>query len=95
MVFRRGPSGEVALVGWDTERHAFELGQWFRGRIYERRCDLSPSGERLAYFAGTHRGPMGTWTAVSRPPFLTALALWPKARTTPLPGLVEQWCLGW
>jgi hypothetical protein len=45
VVFRRGPSERVALVAWDTDRHAFELGQWFHGRIYERRCDLSPSGE--------------------------------------------------
>ena len=25
----------------------------------------------------------------------TSLARWPKERTTPKPGLVEQWCLGW
>src|SRR5215813_4344083 len=49
-----------------------------RGRIYERRCDLSPSGERLIYFAATYKAPYATWTAVSRPPFLTAVALWPK-----------------
>lgn len=81
VVFRRGPSSEVAVIGWDTERHAFALGQWFRGRVYERRCDLSPSGERLVYFAASHRGPIGTWTAVSRPPFLRALAMWPKDDT--------------
>jgi hypothetical protein len=45
VVLRRGPSERVALVAWDTDRHGFELGQWFHGRIYERRCDLSPSGE--------------------------------------------------
>lgn len=54
------------------------MGQWFKGRIYERRCDLSPSGEKLIYFAAKYRSPLYTWTAVSRPPFLTALLLWPK-----------------
>jgi hypothetical protein len=54
------------------------MGQWFKGRIYERRCDLSPSGEKLIYFAANYRSPLYTWTAVSRPPFLTALLLWPK-----------------
>jgi len=56
----------------------FSEGQWFKGRIYERRCDLSPNGERLIYFAANHKKPYFSWTAVSRPPFLTALALWPK-----------------
>jgi hypothetical protein len=78
IVFRRGPSKQVLLLKWDLERDSFEVGQWFKGRIYERRCDLSPSGDRLVYFAATYRGPYRTWTAVSRPPYFTALALWPK-----------------
>lgn len=78
VVFRRGPSKQVLVVGWNTETHEFRKGQWFKGHIYERRCDLSPSGEKLIYFAAKHRAPLYTWTAVSRPPFLTALALWPK-----------------
>jgi hypothetical protein len=78
VVFRRGPSKQVLTIGWNIETHEFRLGQWFKGRIYERRCDLSPSGEKLIYFAAKYRSPLYTWTAVSRPPFLTALALWPK-----------------
>ncbi len=78
VVFRRGPSKQVLLLRWDTEAHSFQAGQWFKGRIYERRCDLSPSGEKLVYLAAKHRAPYDSWTAVSRPPFLTALALWPK-----------------
>lgn len=76
MVFRRGPSRHVAILKWWLETDTVELGQWFRGRIYERRCDLSPDGELMVYFAATYRGPLASWTAVSRPPFLTALALW-------------------
>jgi len=78
VVFRRGPSRSVLLVGWDTNRDKFEIGQWLRGRIYERRCDLSPDGDLLLYFAASFRKPYYSWTAMSRPPFLKALALWPK-----------------
>jgi len=78
VVFRRGPSKQVLLVSWRTDTDEFREGQWLKARVYERRCDLSPSGERLIYFAASHRPPYGTWTAVSRPPFFKALALWPK-----------------
>lgn len=78
VIFRRGPSSQVLTLAWNTSDDTIRPGQWFRGRIYERRCDLSPSGEKLIYFAAKHRPPYGTWTAVSRPPYLTALALWPK-----------------
>lgn len=78
VVFRRGPSRHVAILKWWLDTDTVELGQWFRGRIYERRCDLSPDGELLVYFAAKYRAPLDTWTAVSRPPFLTALALWPN-----------------
>ena len=78
IIFRRGPSKKVLTISWNTETHEFQMGQWFNGRIYERRCDLSPSGERLIYFAATQRPPFFTWTAVSRPPFLKALAYGPK-----------------
>lgn len=78
VVFRRGPSKQVRLLVWELGSDALIGGQWLKGRIYERRCDLSPNGEMLAYFAASYRPPFGTWTAISRPPFLTALALWPK-----------------
>jgi hypothetical protein len=68
----------VLLVRWDLATDSFEAGQWLNGRVYERRCDLSPSGDRFIYFAANHRPPLGTWTAVSRPPYFTALAVWPK-----------------
>ena len=81
VVFRRGPSKQVLLLRWRTDTHELEAGQWLKGRIYERRCDVSPSGDKLVYFAGNHKPPLYTWTAVSRPPYLTALALWPKGDT--------------
>jgi hypothetical protein len=78
IVFRRGPSKQVLLIKWNTAKHEIQIGQWLKGRIYERRCDLSPSGERLIYFAAKYKEPNYSWTAISRPPFLTALAMWNK-----------------
>lgn len=78
VILRRGPSRSVLLVGWDTQRDRFEEGQWLRGRVYERRCDLSPKGDLLLYFAAKWGSPLETWTAISRVPYFTALALWPK-----------------
>lgn len=77
-VLRRGPSKQVLLSAWNLARDTLEHGQWFKGRIYEQRCDLSPNGEYLVYFAASQRPPFGSWTAVSRPPYLTALLLYPK-----------------
>jgi hypothetical protein len=78
VVFRRGPSNSVLLIKWNTPDDTFEHGQWLRGRIYERRCDLSPDGDLLLYFAAKYKKPLRSWSAISRPPFLKALALWPK-----------------
>jgi hypothetical protein len=90
VVFRRGPTKQVLLVRWDLGNDSFEAGQWLNGRIYDRRCDLSPSGERLIYFAASYRPPLRTWTAVSRPPYFTALALWPNGDAWGGGGLFES-----
>lgn len=81
VLFRRGPSKQVFTIKWNTLKHEFHGGQWFKGRIYEERCDLSPSGDKLIYLAGNHKLPYYAWTAVSRPPYLTALLLWPNIGT--------------
>jgi hypothetical protein len=90
VIFRRGPTRLVRLLAWNLARDTIEPGQWFKGRIYERRCDLSPDGELLAYFAATHRPPYYSWTAISRPPWLTALVLWPKGDCWGGGGLFES-----
>ena len=78
VIFRRGPTRQVLLLAWNTETDEIEPGQWLKGRIYERRCDLSPDGKLLIYFAAKYKLPLASWTAISKPPYLTALALWPK-----------------
>ena len=83
-VLRRGPSGWYQVIRWDTSRDEFVDGAWFRGRIYEDKCDLSPDGELLVYFCHGGRSRPGytdSWTAVSRLPWLSALALWPSGTT--------------
>ena len=85
VILRRGPSDWYHVILWDTARDRFERGAWLRGRIYEDRCDLSPDGELLLAFVhqGRKAGSATThaWSAVSRPPWLHALALWPQGTT--------------
>lgn len=81
VVFRRGPSRQVAVIGWNRDDDTFELGQWLKGRIYERRSDLSPDGRHLIYFAmnGLWSSEVkGSWTAISQAPFLKAMSLYAK-----------------
>ncbi|MGJ4946641.1 hypothetical protein ACQR1W_39220 [Bradyrhizobium sp. HKCCYLS1011] len=81
VVLRRGPSKQVLLLKWNLTTDKLQPGQWFKGRIYERRCDLSPSGDLLIYFGAKFKPPFYSWTAISRPPYFSALALWPKGDT--------------
>ena len=81
VVIRRGPSKKVCTVLWDRRNDQFQLGQWLNGRIYERRSDLSPDGKYLIYFAMNGRWESeaaGSWTAISRAPYLKAIAIFPK-----------------
>jgi hypothetical protein len=81
VVFRRGPSKSVCTLLWDRKRDTFRIGQWFRGRIYERRADLSPDGKFLIYFAMNGKVDSetgGSWTAISRAPWLKAIVLLAK-----------------
>jgi hypothetical protein len=66
-------------VGWDTLRDQFTLGQWLKGRIFERRCDLSPDGKHFIYlaFQWNKKGNRhGSWTAISMAPYLKAIGFW-------------------
>jgi hypothetical protein len=83
-ILRRGPSRWCQVIAWNTHRDTFTPGAWFKGRIYEDRCDVSPDGELLLYFCHGGRmrpGYTDAWTAVSRLPWLHALALWPWGTT--------------
>ena len=85
VVLRRGPSDWCALSVWHTDTDSIEHGQWIHGRVYPRRCDVSPDGALFAYFVHKATGGpdvrVDSWAAVSRPPYFTALALWPIGTT--------------
>ncbi len=85
-ILRRGPSKWVRLLAWNTADDTIIAGSWFHGRIYENGCSVSPDGTLFAYFATKYDGPKSrgvdyAWTAISKLPWLTALALWPQSET--------------
>ena len=78
-VLRRRPSAWSHLGRWDLARLVYEPGAWIRGNLYPQRCDLSPDGRWFCYFTlkGSARWRAGaTYVAVSRLPWLAALAAW-------------------
>ena len=84
VVLRRGPSLQVCTFGWDRTTDTFTLGQWYRGRIYYEKCDISPDGRHWIYFAlngKRHEATLGAYTVLARAPYLKALGLWPVGDT--------------
>ena len=86
LVLRRGPSRVVRVILWRRDRDEFEPGQWFRGRLFADRSDISPDGRHWIYFAmGGVRWAIaetrGTWIAIARVPLLSATALWGQGDT--------------
>jgi len=93
VVFRRGPSKHTQQLVWNLETDEVTPGQWIKGRVYTKRCDVSPDGRYLVgAFTNYKRSKekreeakargleseylLDGWTAVSRPPYFTSLALW-------------------
>lgn len=78
VILLRGAARSGCTIGWDRATDTFTMGQWVRARVYERKCDLSPDGQHFAYFAMPHRGGLayGTYTAISRAPYLKAVSLY-------------------
>jgi hypothetical protein len=75
------------MIKWQTDADTFEQGQWFKGRVYENKCDLSPDGKLFIYFvfkgsnAQKYPDYGYAWTAISKPPYFIALALWTEYGT--------------
>ena len=98
VVIRRGPSKQVCTLLWDRRQDEFTVAQWLKGRIYERRSDLSPDGKYLIYFAMNGRWATeikGSWTAVSRAPWLKAITLLSKGDCWHGGGLFTGNCTYW
>ena len=77
-VIRRGPSDWCHVGRWDVGQLAYEPGSWFKGKLFPQRCDLSPDGQWLGYMAykGNPNEFPDSYLAVSRLPWLNALAAW-------------------
>jgi hypothetical protein len=83
VLVRHGPSKRAQIIKWDTDTDKFDQGQWLKGQIASATVGLSPDGSLMVYSATDHgrRRPRlpsdsGEWTAVSKPPYLTALVIW-------------------
>lgn len=84
LILRQGPSKTFRMILWHRDTDRFEDGQWLKHKVYVERCDLSPDGRHFLYFAqnGHWQGETrGSYTALSRPPYFTALALFPEGDT--------------
>lgn len=71
----------TCVLAWDRKRNVFEVSQWLKGRIYERRSDISPSGKHWIYFAMNGKWnseTKGAWTTIARTPWLKAISLYAK-----------------
>lgn len=82
LILRRGPSKYVGLFGWNKITNEITTGQWLKGSIFPKRCDISPDGKHIIYFASDYsrakQESTATWTVVSRFPYLKALDFWTK-----------------
>lgn len=84
VILRQGPSKHYRMILWHRDSDTFEDGQWIKQRIYLDWCDLSPDGAHFIYF--TLNGhwsdeSKGAYTVISRPPYFTALSLFPEGST--------------
>lgn len=90
-LIRTGSDRLAHLTLWDTERDQFTPGQWLRARVEPATADISPDGSLLVYEAfdprkkrqaqaaetlGREEYDRSHWTAISRPPYWTALDMW-------------------
>ncbi len=89
-VFRRGPTEWWHVGRWNLDDGSYEPGAWLHGRLYPRRCDLSPDGGLLLAYVRkeAHAGFLGagyespdTYITISRLPWLSALAAWREGST--------------
>ena len=84
VILRQGPSKQYRMILWDRGTDTFEDGQWIKQRIYLDWCDLSPDGEHFIYFTLSGKWSdesEGAYTVISKPPYFTALHLFPEGST--------------
>ena len=84
VILRQGPTRQFRMILWHRDTDRFEDGQWIKSKVYVDRCALSPDGAHFIYFLLDGRWgseARGSFTALSRPPYWTALSLFPEGDT--------------
>ncbi len=78
ILLKRGPGKVSGTFGWDRATDTFHAGQWVRHLIRHEDADLSPDGRFFIHYSDTHlhRKDFPVYLAISRAPWLKALALW-------------------
>lgn len=69
------------LIKWNTTTNGFEDGQWLKAPVRPENCGVSSDGSYFIYssFSRNPEGDFqGYFTAISRPPYFTALHLFPE-----------------
>lgn len=65
------------LVMWDSDTDEYLGGQWAKHAVSDL-LDISPDGKYVAYFSAMEEVGQAAFLAISRPPYVTPLALWPS-----------------
>jgi len=84
VILRQGPTRQFRMILWHRDTDTFEDGQWIKNKIYVERCALSPDGEHFLYFVldgKWNSDTMGSYSVLSKPPYWTALSLFPEGDT--------------
>ena len=84
VVFAKHRQKAWSLHLWHLDTGRVETGGVFFGTLYPRRCDLSPDGRYLLYFAMKAPGDPDwphQFSGLSRAPWLTCLLAWREAGT--------------
>lgn len=84
VILRQGPSKTYRMILWDRDTDTFQDGQWLKHKVYVERCDIAPDGEHFLYFSLNGQWgseTKGSYTVISKPPFFTALKLFPQGDT--------------
>lgn len=78
ILIKRGPGRCSCTIGWDRRTDSFALGQWLKQRIDHDAADISPDGQHFVYFVNTQKygEEHSVYRAISRVPWLKALAFW-------------------
>ena len=91
IVICRHTSKRTVVIGWDRKTDEFEVGQWFKGKIYPYNSDISPDGKYWIYFAMSGSARMYAfldkaypgaldfyYTVLAKVPYLKALDFYPR-----------------